>query len=68
MGYHSFIRGAFLYMVNRMVNEFDRIFEQNEKERQRKKLICELVAEDLTGPCGRGQAAGKRAGQVRKAG
>jgi len=39
-----------LYMVNRMVNEFDRIFEQNEKERQRKKLICELVAEDMYVP------------------
>jgi ribonuclease R len=37
-------------MVNRMVNEFDRIFEQNEKERQRKKLICELVAEDMYVP------------------
>ena len=47
---HSCIRGAFLYMVNRMVNEFDRIFEQNEKERQRKKLICELVAEDMYVP------------------
>ena len=33
-----------------MVNEFDRIFEQNEKERQRKKLICELVAEDMYVP------------------
>ena len=39
-----------MYMVNRMVNEFDRIFEQNEKERQRKKLICELVAEDMYVP------------------
>ena len=39
-----------MYMVNRMVNEFDRIFEQNEKARQRKKLICELVAEDMYVP------------------
>ena len=33
-----------------MVNECDRIFEQNENERQRKKLICELVAEDMYVP------------------